>query len=290
MVKVTCLKCSRVFDSEIEYRIHYSHNHPGPVALARMDPHRVIDVVEEPKAEDEAPYSLAASKEGLGELSPVLKDAFGNVIDGFHRLGENADWHTITVPTIDNPIKLELARLAVNYNRRKVSPEELTQRISFLIKSGLKAEEIVKQTGIGLRTVQRHISQELKDPVKVAARSIIVASRETAKSCDDVCHQNSGEGLPHTVKSPDAILASGGSLSVRTFADAAKEVAKVAESSFSPMTLQSTPELEELIPDGTPICPICEASMDLTEYREIKRKAAFKYGKQIQTLLFPVEA
>lgn len=119
------------------------------------------------KDEEEISYNLAASREGLGELSPVLKDAFGNVIDGFHRLGENANWHAVTVPSIDNPIKLELARLAVNFNRRKVTVEELTQRITFLITSGLKPDEIAKQTGINERTIYRHIPQELKDAAKV---------------------------------------------------------------------------------------------------------------------------
>jgi hypothetical protein len=283
--KVTCLKCSRVFDSEIEYRIHYSHNHPGPVMWARMESPRVIAVAEELKADEEAPYSLAASREGLGELSPVLKDVDGNVIDGFHRLGENAAWHTITVSTIDTPVKLELARLAVNFNRRKVSPEELSQRITFLVKSGLRPEEIAKQTGISIRTVQRYTPQELKNHKKVEAGQTPKTIEVSADSCQ------------HTVTIPESIPATTGDFTpyvtavprVRTFAEAAAEAAqataKAAESSFS----HGEVEEDEVVPDGTPICPCCSASLNLSEYEEIKQKIKVKFGKSIQTLLFPEE-
>ena len=144
-------------------RLGAVHNENSPVfAIGTVSSHK------EPK-EDEVPYSLAASREGLGELAPVLKDAHGNVIDGFHRLGENANWHAITVPTIDTPVKLELARLAVNFNRRKVTPQELTQRITFLINEGLKPEEIAEKAGISERTIYKYIPQEFKDQKKVNA-------------------------------------------------------------------------------------------------------------------------
>lgn len=118
---------------------------------------------------DEQSYSLAASREGLGELTPVLLDAYGAIIDGFHRRKENPEWHAVTVPHIDNPIKRELARLAVNFARRKVPDEELMQRLTFLSKAGLKPEEIAEKTGISKRTIFRHLPQDLKDQKKVEA-------------------------------------------------------------------------------------------------------------------------
>jgi predicted DNA-binding transcriptional regulator AlpA len=131
--------------------------------------------VEEQKERQESEedfYSLAASREGLGELTPVLVDVHGDIIDGFHRRKENSKWHAITVPHIDNPIKLELARLAVNFARRKVPDEELTQRVTFLRKAGLTAEEIAKKTGIGRSTIFKHIPKDLKDPKKVDAGKV----------------------------------------------------------------------------------------------------------------------
>jgi hypothetical protein len=163
--KVTCLKCSRVFDSEIEYRIHYSHNHPGAIALARMDLPRVNPVTFEPKDQIEEhesgpEYALATSKEGLGELCPVLKDHFGNIIDGFHRKGENAAWREETLDWIDTPEKLEAARLAVNFARRRMAPEEIKERVTYLVgKAKMSTEQIAKLTGIAERTVRKYMPQ-----------------------------------------------------------------------------------------------------------------------------------
>jgi len=115
-------------------------------------------------------YNLAESRKSLGELSPVIKDAHGNIIDGFHRLGENQSWFSITVPQIDTPVKLELARLTVNYVRRRVRPFELRLRIGFLIKTGgLTPREISEMTGISLRTINRYTPQRLKNQKLVEA-------------------------------------------------------------------------------------------------------------------------
>lgn len=269
--KVTCLKCSRVFDSEIEYRIHYSHNHPGPVMLAQMESPRVAAtsfavLAEKYNLVDE--YALATSKEGLGELCPVLKDKFGNIIDGYHRKGENANWREETCDWIDTPEKLEAARLAVNFARRDMASAEIRERITNLVKSGLKVDGIAKLTGISERTVLKYTPQELKDPVKVEAG-------RTPKVT-----VNSAEDLQHNVKIPDVAVPR-----VRTFAEAAAEAAqataKVAESSFVPGEVE-----EEDVPDGPPICPCCSASLNLSEYEEIKQKIKTKFGRSMQMLLF----
>ena len=130
--------------------------------------------------EKDSEYSLAQSKAGLGELSPVLKDAYGNIIDGYHRIDENKTWFSVTVPQIDDPIKLELARLAVNYVRRHVGPTELAERLSFLIKTGLKPDEISEKTGISRSTIYRHTPQDLKDQKYVElAKQKLSVSRDT---------------------------------------------------------------------------------------------------------------
>lgn len=289
MGKVTCPVCPKVFDSEFEFRLHWQHSHRGPmpkIAIQAETAKPAIDapplsIVEVPVAVDsEDSYSLAVSSEGLGELYPVLKDAHNNIIDGYHRKGETPLWHEEVRPQIDTPVKLALAQLAVNFCRRRMSPEEIRERITFLAENGVKAEDIAKQTGIKLRTVQKYIPQEFKDPVKVAARLGI--------------KENSDASMHHTVAIPESIQGEQLPVSsvprVRTFAEAAAETAKVAESSFSPMAPQTEPEIEEeSIPLGTPICPVCEASLNLSEYEEIKRKIKAKYGLQIQTLLFPKE-
>lgn len=300
MGSINCPLCPQTFGSEFELSLHWSHSHRGPMpalkvpipkdvaekliegykANAQEDLEIVNETMlyEEPKADEEAPYSLAASREGLGELSPVLKDVNGEIIDGFHRLGESANWHTITVSTIDTPVKLELARLAVNFNRRKVSPEELSQRITFLVKSGLKPEEIAKQTGISKATVYRYTPQEMKNERSAKISEGIKAKRDVSRE----------------TSIPDSIPATTGDLThvtprVRTFEEAAAEAAAESASKVKPLDfcVEESQAEDEVVPEGYPICPLCSAFMDLAEYKEIKQKAAAKFGKSIQTLLFP---
>ena len=276
MCKINCPLCPKVLDSEFEFRLHWQHSHRGPMPAPKL----VIDAspVAVVEAHESGPeYALATSKEGLGELCPVLKDHFGNIIDGYHRKGENANWREETCDWIDTPEKLEAARLAVNFARRDMAPEEIKERITHLVKSGLKVEDIAKLTGISERTVLKYMPKEFKDQKKVDAG-------RTPKT-----NVNSAEALQHTVKLPDSIPACTGNFvpRVRTFAEAAAEVAsetaKVAESSFSSREVEE----EEVVPEGTPLCPCCGASMDLAEYKEVKQSVARKFGGPIQTLLFP---
>ena len=140
------------------------HNEESPVfAIGTVSSHK------EPKTEEKASYSLASSKEGLGELVPVLVDKFGNIIDGFHRKGENANWREEVLPWIDTPEKLEAARLAVNFDRRQMTPEEIKERVTFLIGKGMRSEEISKLTGISKTTIYKYMPQDAKNPKKVEA-------------------------------------------------------------------------------------------------------------------------
>ena len=122
----------------------------------------------EPEPETEDGYDLKGSATGLGELAPILKDAKGNIIDGFHRKEADPNWTSVTVTSVDNPVKLELARLAVNFCRRRVPKMEMQERIAFLVgKAGLKPEEIAEKTGISKRTIYNYLPQELKNQTRV---------------------------------------------------------------------------------------------------------------------------
>lgn len=122
-----------------------------------------------PNEPSEKPYDLAKSVLGLGKLYPVLKDAHGNVIDGFHRLAVDPNWPSITLNYIQNTTDLEAARLATNFARRQIPKEEFDQRVGFLIGAGLKPQEIADKTGINISTIYKHMPQEMKDKVKVEA-------------------------------------------------------------------------------------------------------------------------
>jgi hypothetical protein len=114
-------------------------------------------------------YDLGKSEKAIGKLYPILKDAQGNIIDGFHRQNSNPDWPSITLDSVDTPQKLELARLTANFCRRNIPASEIENRITFLIKSGMKPEEIAEQTGISKTTIYKYMPQELKDITKVEA-------------------------------------------------------------------------------------------------------------------------
>jgi hypothetical protein len=148
--------------------------------------------------EDE--YSLSLSRIGLGELVPVLKDTHGNIIDGFHRKLENKNWHEFIVPQIDNKVKLELARIAVNFVRRQVSHEELKKCLTYLIsEQNLTPEQIAKTTGISLTTIYRHTPQALKNQVRVQAGKASGESRAAKASFVRTWEQNTKSVAPKPI-------------------------------------------------------------------------------------------
>jgi hypothetical protein len=145
-----------------------------------------------------ASYSLSASKAGLGELDSVKVAIINDieyVVDGFHRLGENANWRKEILPWIDNLEKLELARLAINFNRRNMGPKEVEERVVNLLNMGFKAEEISTLTGISESTIYKYKPQTLKNPQKVEAGKAAAEARAEAKF--------SAPSSEHTVKTQD---------------------------------------------------------------------------------------
>jgi len=156
--------------------------------------HRWGFIISRPKTEEknhEDEYSLSLSRIGLGELVPVLKDANNNIIDGYHRKLENENWHEIIVPQIDDEVKLELARIAVNFVRRQVSREELKKSLTYLIgEQNLTPEQIARTTGISLTTIYRHTPQTLKNQVRVQAGKASGESRASKAGFVRMWEQN----------------------------------------------------------------------------------------------------
>jgi very-short-patch-repair endonuclease len=140
-------------------------------------------------------YDLRQSVENLGQLSPILKDKHGNVIDGLHRLQLYPDWPSITLEQIDTVEKLEAARLAVNTNRRVVSSSEIMMRVKLLAKAGLKPEQIMAMSGLSKTTVYKYFPDELKQDEKVRAGSLGGSASGQAR--------NSGSSANQTVKTQE---------------------------------------------------------------------------------------
>jgi|GEM_PF-5029414 len=109
-------------------------------------------------------YDLKESSEKLGPLVPIIKDAFGNIIDGFHRYKIDPDWPSITLEHIDDPIKLEKARVAINQCRRVVDAEERAEGYGKLIKmTGWTPKQLAENIGIPYRTIMRYLPDEHKE-------------------------------------------------------------------------------------------------------------------------------
>lgn len=94
-------------------------------------------------------YDLQKSKKAVSALYPVIKDAHGNVIDGFHRLEADPNWKTETLEDIQTPVQLALARIVANTHRRQVSKEErklqLVTLAEELVKEGRVREEVIPE-------------------------------------------------------------------------------------------------------------------------------------------------
>ena len=126
-------------------------------------------------------YDLKKS-EKIGQLYPVLVDAKGKVIDGFHRLEANPNWRTEKLLGIDTEEKLLVARCVANWHRRQVSREEKEEWINGLAriykKQGLDVygtrkgsagappneilDKIVEVTGLSRDTVKEYLLDRFK--------------------------------------------------------------------------------------------------------------------------------
>lgn len=66
---------------------------------------------------------LKSSEKNIGQIYPVIKDQFGNILDGFHRKDIDPNWREITVDVID-PLHALRIRVHSNVVRRDVEWEE----------------------------------------------------------------------------------------------------------------------------------------------------------------------
>lgn len=107
---------------------------------------------------------MKRSYEKLGALVPVIEDAYGNVIDGLHRLKVDPKWPRIRLGWVTDPAQAKLARVAINHCRRKVPAEEISEALAFLVGTlDLKPQEVADAFGMSKRWVYKHLPAEYKD-------------------------------------------------------------------------------------------------------------------------------
>jgi len=117
-------------------------------------------------------YDLKKSKSIIGPLYPVLKSPNGEIIDGYHRKEADEKWPEITLYNIDSKLKLCIARLIANVQRRHVSAIEKSKLLAdiaeciieeYNIKSGNQIVEwISENTGFSRQWVYKYLPSRFK--------------------------------------------------------------------------------------------------------------------------------
>lgn len=138
-------------------------------------------------------YNLKDSKELVGPLYPILKDAWGNVIDGFHRQRVDPTWPDLKLGHITDPVQLAMARLVANVCRREVPAEEkadLLRQIAQMTKWTPK--QIAEALPMSYTWVMKYLPDEYKSEVRAEAgklggekRAEEFATRRVAKGSEE---------------------------------------------------------------------------------------------------------
>ena len=134
--------------------------------------------------EHEEKYDLAQSYRSIGALVPVIKDAYGNVIDGFHRLEVDSNWPSIKLEHIRSKVDLVIARLIVNVCRRRVPAEEKRELLGQIAElTGWSPKQIAEVLGMSERWVYKYLPEKYKRPepeqLASARRALNLKSEET---------------------------------------------------------------------------------------------------------------
>ena len=139
---------------------------------------------EEPKEAkeevEEKEYDLRDSIKKVGRLYPVLVDAHGNIIDGYHRLAADPNWPVHKVEEIKDPVQLTIARLVANVCRREVPAEEKTKWLRQIAElTGWTPKQIAENLPVSYRWVMKYLPDEYKE--KSWKREYLTRTSEIAR-------------------------------------------------------------------------------------------------------------
>jgi len=92
---------------------------------------------------------LKKSLKVVGQIYPILRDSKGRVIDGFHRLGLNSNWKSITLENVETEEDRLIVSAHANLARRHISKKERVAIINNLAeiyyKKGLRPDHREKR-------------------------------------------------------------------------------------------------------------------------------------------------
>jgi hypothetical protein len=133
---------------------------------------------------------IRESEKKIGQLYPILLDAHGNIIDGFHRRAADPNWKSIKLEWVKTPIDLLKVRLHANWMRRSVDRAEIEKTLKELYEeTGWSAKQAAKELGIPYKTLIKYYPRGAKDQKKAKAgrkrekkRGVLAARTQPLKS------------------------------------------------------------------------------------------------------------
>jgi hypothetical protein len=126
--------------------------------------------------------SINNSSEVVGQLYPVLRDAKGKVIDGFHRLDSNPGWHSVTLDEVKTEEQRMIVAFHANLGRRSIGVKEKTRMINELaevyFRQGLRpkvGKTIIDRDGKNRHVTVNEITEKLFKVLKgIVGKSTIL--------------------------------------------------------------------------------------------------------------------
>ena len=120
--------------------------------------------------------NLETSEKAIGQLYPVLRDAEGKVIDGYHRLDVNPDWKSVILEDVKTEEDRLIISAHVNLGRRTITPSEIRIIINNLAeiyyKQGLRPDAQRETIGKDNRKC-KHNFNEIKNKLGEVLDGII---------------------------------------------------------------------------------------------------------------------
>lgn len=193
----------------------------GTISMENLEACLKYAEVKKLSEEEIIPYKESAAT--IGQLYPVIKDKFGNIIDGKNRLQADPDWRTETIANIDSEEKLLVARAVANWHRRAVPENEKREWINGLAeiykKQGLKVktafpfeneikQKIVEVTGLSSDIVETYLLDEFKQKMKggwsdKTPRKVSASQRIETRLGPEVAERFRKEVLEEATLSPE---------------------------------------------------------------------------------------
>lgn len=138
-------------------------------------------------------YNIKESIPRVGYLYPVLQDAYGNTIDGVHRLQQDPNWPVKKLEHITDPVQLAIARLTANVCRRDVPAEEKMKWLRQIASmTGWSPKEIAEHLPVSYSWVMKYLPDEFKEEIRAEAgrlggeaRAEDFATRRVAKESEE---------------------------------------------------------------------------------------------------------